>query len=149
MGSATGHLGAQGREQKRLDTGGAGDDCDCDHDANMENTTPSYINVNDIRDFLNNKVYNQACFQFKSIVQLDDMYINFDLNRDGKIEIPPSGYNGYNSEMEMINQKGDDASCDYIIFIIDYDRTDQGCVGWGPRNLKYAYVFKDTSGMVK
>jgi hypothetical protein len=87
---------------------------------------------------LNNKVYNQAVFEW-SVTRLATKTVRFGLNRDGKIDVD----SWMSDEMKAIRDAGDDAGYDRILFLVN--NPSDGTSGFMDFNQKWGFIHADIS----
>jgi hypothetical protein len=107
----------------------------CETAANGTNILSGHCNPG-MDDFLNNYIYNQAVVRWEPVDYLSDMTVNFDLNRNGKLDIDTS-------EQTVIQGICNDPNYDYVVFFVK--SSDREWQGSAQRNQRYAYVYTDYS----
>jgi|GEM_PF-3489789 len=92
-----------------------------------------------LQTYLNDTIYNQAVVEFSAVDKLPPMTVNFDLNRDGHIDVST----WMSAEMQIIRNNCDAPGYDHIIFLVD-NPSDNSC-GFMMFNQKYGFVHGDIS----
>ncbi len=124
-----------------------GPDDDCDTKANNTNIlTPDVIKTEDVINYLQ-KTYKQAVFGWK-VIELTAKAVNFDLNRDGKLEVPLQAP-WESSEMQVIinarDNPLDDERTHYIFLVSNQSRTDVGGINDYGRGYGFVFPYSYTS----
>ena len=111
--------------------------CDTTAD-NTDDMSTDPFSAATLQDFLNNTVYNQAVVNW-TVTKLSDKAVNFDLNRDGYIDVST----WKTAEMDVVINNCKDDSYNYNIFLVD--NPSDGSFGFMQSNQKYGFVHADQS----
>ncbi len=129
--------GDDGVSGENIHTGADGI-CDTTADSTDDESTDPF-SASTLKDFLNDKVYNQAVVKWNQVDRLTAMDVNFDLNRDGYIDVST----WKTAEMDVVINECKDDNYDYNIFFVDNPST--GSLGFADFGQRYAFVFADES----
>jgi hypothetical protein len=91
---------------------------------------------------LNSVVYNQACASWNDVIELDFEYVNYDLNRDGKLECPGGSGSSGSEEMWVIIDAFNNPTDEYYDFFIVKDPSDSNLGGLAPKGYGFGFVFR-------
>jgi hypothetical protein len=89
-----------------------------------------------LQSYLNSTIYNQAVVTW-SVTKLSDKDVNFDLNRDGYLDVS----SWTTTEMDVIINTCEDTNYDYNIFIVE--NPSPACCGCTQKNQTRGFVFSD------
>jgi hypothetical protein len=101
----------------------AGPDGVANTTANSSNVNSPSVTLADVLTYLNSIVYNQAVFEW-SVTVLPDMAVNFDTNRDARLELLP----WMNGEMQLVANACHNSSYDNNVYIVG-DSSTAGVMG--------------------
>ncbi len=93
----------------------AGSNGVADTTAKSSNILSTGVDISQVTDYLNNTIYNQAIFQW-NVTLLDDMAVNWDLDRDGQFDV--GDYESKNEQTAIINNCRS-TNYDYYVFLVD------------------------------
>jgi hypothetical protein len=110
--------------------------CDSVADGTDEQSTCPYT-ATELKDYLNETIYNQAVFNWTTVDKLDDMDVNFDLNRDGYIDVS----SWKTAEMDVVIDQCKNLSYNYNIFIVN--NPSDGSCGYMDYGQMYGFVHPD------
>jgi hypothetical protein len=111
--------------------------CDSTADGTDDLSNDPYT-ATQLGDYLNDTVYNQAVVSW-TVTKLADKDVNFDLNRDGDIDVT----SWTTGEMDVVINECKDTNYDYNIFIVDNPSFGScGYMDFGPWQ-RYGFVFPD------
>ena len=114
-------------------TTGADGICNTTADDTDEISTDPYTTAAELQNYLNNVVYNQAVVRWTTVVKLDPMTVNFDLDRDGYLDTT----DWTTAEMDIIISQCDDPGYDYLIFIVNNPSEGAGFMNF---NQKWGFI---------
>ncbi|MCH8121311.1 MAG: hypothetical protein IIC00_16495 [Planctomycetes bacterium] len=92
-----------------------------------------------LQNFLNSTVYNQAVVNWSEVVKLSDMTVNFDLNRDGDIDVS----SWTTAEMDVVINQCKDDDYEYNIFLVD--NPNDGSTGFMNTGQMYGFIHADNA----
>ncbi|MDM8540181.1 hypothetical protein QUF90_03755 [Desulfococcaceae bacterium HSG9] len=116
----------------------SGPDGVCDTTANNTDILSTDINLTSLTNSLNTKFYNQSVVKW-TVKRLPTMTVNFDLNRDGMIDVS----SWMAAEMQVIRDNCSDNGYDHNIFLVN--NPNDGSCGFMDYNQRYGYVHLDNS----
>ncbi|NOT00531.1 MAG: hypothetical protein HOP29_07875 [Phycisphaerales bacterium] len=117
----------------------AGPDGICDTTVNNVDVPGTDVADATVLNYMNTVAYNQAVVEW-TITRMPAVTVNFDLNRDGKINVDTAFL--ANPEMQAVRDAAKDDTFDRNVFLVD-GPTD-GSYGFAGFNQRYAFVHGDT-----
>ncbi|MFA5239263.1 MAG: hypothetical protein WC476_06095 [Phycisphaerae bacterium] len=120
-------------------TTGADGICNTTADNTDEMSTDPYSEAA-LKDYLNNTVYNQAIVKWTTVEKLPAMTVNFDLDRDGKLDV---GSICWEDEPQAIINQCDPGGYHKIVFIVN--NPDHSYCGVSGKGDRYAFIFPNVS----
>lgn len=115
----------------------------CDTAANSANVNSTNIaGVAALKTFMNDTIYNQAVLNWTTVTAVAATAVNFDLNRDGKVDVTSGGCVKAGSESQaIIDAAGDLTGFDKNVFLVDNpDDGSFGCASSIPGNFIFVHV---------
>jgi len=113
--------------------------CDTTADNTDDLSTDPYTSAV-LQTYLNETIYNQAVVTW-SVIKFSAKDWNFDLNRDGQLDVSTSGWTA--EQLEIINNCDPPGSYDQVVFIVN--NPDESWCGCCIPGQKYSFVFPDNS----
>ena len=112
----------------------------CDTQANNQTLLTSALpfTLQEISNYLNKTIYNQSVSEF-SAFRIENDFVNFDLNNDGKIDVTTP--QSTNQEFQVLVNKYSTRNGFVIILV---DNPDDGSYGWFPSGSNIGVVHPNT-----
>ena len=118
-------------------TTGADGICNTTADNTDDMSTDPYTDAQ-LQSYLNGIVYNQVIVRCTEVEKLPPMTVNFDLNRDGYIDVT----SWPTSEMSVIMSQCDDLNYTHMIFVVN--NPSDGSAGFMDFGQKWGFIHPET-----